>query len=349
MARIQNQNQLLAKNIELLRAENIRLSVKGKTGLILDIKKLSVKKGSCIFIIGKNGAGKSSLLSFIGGYLHVPGAEISLNGNKLLPLNQRLVPGFEGMVLIKQEPELNPFLKVEEELDKMFRSFSISEKKEKLFKVVRSCRLMPILNSKIGAISGGEKRRLALAKALIIEPELVLLDEPFSDLDLESKQDFYLSILEANQTRKTSFVIVSHSGEDVGWLASEVWAIEAGKITEKMVKVKHSFLPQKASTARLLGWRNILPYAKLNKSPDAENINFKWIHIPFYAISSDNKKKVQLGAYTLINTFKVQGNQWFVYKNRDNSVLISTEGNSEEQIGNTYELFADEKEFVFLK
>jgi len=113
-----NQTSELAKNIQLLKAENIVFGVNGRRGKILDIPTLSLAAGRIIFVLGNNGAGKSSLLSFLAGRQYLPGASIWVKGRLLPPLSEKLMPGYRGIELIRQEPDLNPHFLVEEELQR---------------------------------------------------------------------------------------------------------------------------------------------------------------------------------------------------------------------------------------
>jgi len=316
----------LAKNIELLRAVNIRYSIKGKSEKILKIDRLRIKKGECIFVLGKNGAGKSSLLGFLGGYLNIPDAAIFWKGRKIIPLADRLVPGFEHIILVKQDPEFNPFLRVEEEMERSFRSISDTDKKKKLSQIIRSCHLKSILKQKTGDLSGGEKRRLALALALILEPELILLDEPFSDLDAENKQYFYVSILEAIKERSTSFIIVSHNGEDARWLADEIWILEKGKVLENILRLNSGFMPNKAISARLLGWQNIISISYLSNSYITENPFKKWIFCPPHLIKVNNHSSLSLGLFRCLKSVKEGNDQTCFWQNDKGEILISSSG-----------------------
>lgn len=350
-ARIQNQNQLLAKNIELLRAENIRFKVQGKAGYILDIKHLSVFKGSCVFVAGKNGAGKSSLLSFLGGYLAVPSSAVFWKGAQVQPLEERLVPGFEGTIRIGQDPELNPFLTAQEELEKALRGLPENEKKLRRNDVLRLCRLHPLLGQKTGSLSGGEKRRIALARALIREPELVLLDEPFADLDSENKQLFYMAILEAIRSRQTSFVVVSHDGNDAKWLASEVWILESGRIREKMKPISGTFHPKTASAARLLGWNTLLPLAVVRRHHSVAHLGHRWIHIPENALSvrALSGFPVWLGRWTLLHIYSEKNALMGIFIDLDHHLLVAAIDDPVPSTGTDMDLYTDPTRFVFLK
>lgn len=229
-----------------------------------------------MFALGANGAGKSSLLNFLAGRLFVPEALLVLKGKVLPPLSEKLLPGYRGIELIRQEPDLNPHFRVGEELDRHLRVFDPGTSVKKKQQYVSKFRLKSLLNQKTGSISGGERRRLALACALAGSPEIILLDEPFSDLDAEGRGLLARLILDMAE-EGIAFLIVSHNGSDARWLADEIWTLDSGRLTERLQRTENTFHPQKASTAALLGFRNIL---SSHYFPSVTGNGFSRLHFP---------------------------------------------------------------------
>ena len=323
VTRLQNQSQLLEKNIELLRAEKISFSVPGMSRKVLEIKRLEVRAGTAVFVLGRNGAGKSSLLSFLGGYISVPEARIFWKGKELMPVSDRLIPGFQEMATVKQNPDLSPFLRVEEELLKTVRHLPDDLRRKKLKEIIRLCHLKELLGQKTGNLSGGEKRRVALAQALVLDTELILLDEPFSDLDTENRLLFYPILLRAMQEKKVGFIVVSHDGEDAKWLADEIWTLVSGKIREKLIRTESGFQPRKAITARLLGWQNILPSRSLVTNREEYSLKSGWMHIPPPSIQINEEGNVRLGLFELIRMWKQDSVTFCLWLNHRNQSVIS--------------------------
>jgi len=340
VTRLQNQSQLLEKKIELLRAENISFSVPGMSRKVLEIRSLEVRSGTAVFVLGRNGAGKSSLLSFLGGYISVPEARIFWKGKELMPVSDRLISGFPEMAMVKQNPDLSPFLRVEEELFKTVRHLPDDLRKKKLKEIIRLCHLKELLEQKTGNLSGGEKRRVALAQALVLGTELILLDEPFSDLDTENRLLFYPILLRAMQEKKVGFIVVSHNGEDAKWLADEIWTLVSGKIKEKLKRTEFGFQPRKAITARLLGWQNILPSSSVITSEVASTLISGWVHIPAPSIQLNTEGNVRLGLFELIRRWKQDSVTFCLWLNNRNQSLISEGTTTGIEVNDTCELSA---------
>jgi len=299
-ASLQNHFQLLKKNITLLKAENINFSAGDRKSKILQLRSLQIESGTCIYIPGQNGAGKSSLLAVLGGFLAPNTGEIFWKGKKLKPLKDRLMPGFEGIELVKQDPDLNSFLTVNEQLEKAARQFNDKESKTAIQKTVSICHLKSLLMQKTGSLSGGEKRRLSIGIAIMKGCELLLLDEPFADLDAENKLLFMSLLLNIRKENNIAICIVSHNGEDALWLADEIWTLNRGRILEKVKRENGSFSPTRMQTAVLLGWKNVFrPSAFPQIKGEAHR---DWIRIPAEKINTQSRGAL-LGEGVLLSQF----------------------------------------------
>ncbi len=338
----------MAKNIELLRAKNIHYKIPGLGRLVLNIRMIDIQKGSCVFVLGKNGAGKSTLLSFLGGFLTIPGGRLFWKGTEIPPLSSRLVPGFERIALVKQEFDGNPFFRVEEELTRALRHLPEKEMREKRRQIQDECRLKDLMKRKIGDLSGGEKRRLALVLAFSKDPELILLDEPFSDLDEVNKEIIYLIILRELKKKGCSFLIVSHNGKDANWLADQVWTLESGRITETIIRKEDRLLPVRSGSARLLGWKNF--YGQ-NEFPEIFNglLDLKMnVHLPPKAISVFREGQIFLGEFNRIRTCWEDGLLQELWQNEKGIILFSSETTTK-KIQDNQALGINKEDLVFLK
>ena len=161
---------------------------------------LTVKKGEFLAVLGGNGTGKTTTLSVIGGLRKAYRGEISVSGSLgVLPQNPQ-------SLFVKKT--------VREDLYEIFKGRRLSnhEKDERVARVVKLCRLETLLDRHPYDLSGGEQQRAALAKVLLLDPEILLLDEPTKGLDAEFKQVFAV-ILKTLQRRGVTIFMVSHDVE----------------------------------------------------------------------------------------------------------------------------------------
>ena len=341
----------MIKNIELLRGENIIRFIPGREKPILNIPKVTIEKGESIFILGNNGAGKTTLMAFLAGHLPIEDAKLYWKKNLQIPAGQKLIPGIEGISFMPQATFSNSFLTVEEELEKHLRHLPDGQKKTLFKDITKKCQLKSLLTKKTGALSGGEKRRLGLSIALIKESELILLDEPFNDLDVESKQIFMEVLLQEKNIKGKSFVIVSHQQEEVNWLADKIWILDSGKIVETLNRENGEFVPKKGITAGLLGYTNIWKMKKYESENPGKTNSGGFIHYPAHLISTiGNNEKDQIpGKFKLHRTIKQNGQFHHFWRSETNHFLVSISGDPMDLNPEPSDLFISKESQVYLK
>ncbi len=192
----------------------------------LDISFSTKKEITGVF--GPSGAGKSSLFNSIAGTIYPNQGEIILNGKKLfstkeninLPLHKRNV----GLVF--QDFKLFPHLSVKNNL-----RYSKASKNNLLFeKVVEMLKISHLLNRKPDKLSGGEKQRVAIGRAILSQPEILLFDEPFSALDVRIKSEIIDFIKQIPAQFNIPILVISHELSDLLQLSTELILIKNGKV-----------------------------------------------------------------------------------------------------------------------
>lgn len=179
-------------------------------------------------LVGPSGAGKTSLLRAIAGLTRLPGkvvmdGEVWQEGRRFVPVHQRAL----GMVF--QESSLLSHLSVKDNLMFGFRR-ALEPKTMSLDEVVPLLGLEPLIGRSTDNLSGGERQRVALGRALLSQPRLLLMDEPLSSLDAQSRAEI-LPFLEAlHRTLSIPVLYVSHDAEEVARLADHVVSLKAGQI-----------------------------------------------------------------------------------------------------------------------
>jgi ABC-type sugar transport system ATPase subunit len=181
-----------------------------------------------IVIAGETGSGKSTLLKIIAGLEQPSSGEVIFENNKVKGPADQLVPGHPQIVYLSQQFELPKFLRVEQVLEYANQLKSTPEKK--IFSV---CRVNHLLKRKTDQLSGGEKQRIAIARLLIQCPKLLLLDEPFSNLDRIMKGILKEVIDDIGKKLKITCILVSHDPEDTLPWADEILVLKSGKIIQQ--------------------------------------------------------------------------------------------------------------------
>ena len=217
----------------MLKIQNI--SVKISNSLILKNINMYIKKGMITCIMGKNGMGKTTLLETIIGHHRPYVGHINYNGeniDKLLPYERANL----GLAYVPQGREIFPRLTVKENL---FTGLSIKNNDYKLDTEVLS--LFPILNEMLdrygGDLSGGQQQQLAIARALLMNPEVLILDEPTEGIQPSIIKIIRDVIVHVKEAKKTTIVLVEQYFDFVQAIADEVVIIDRGKVF-KSGKVK---------------------------------------------------------------------------------------------------------------
>ena len=169
---------------------------------------LQVNKGEKVAILGPSGSGKSTLLRLIAGLEKPQSGSISIKGEVVSTKDLVVAPEKRKLGLVVQEKALFPHLTVKDNI-----AFGIKKRSDKNKTVSELCSLFKIdhLADKYPhEISGGEQQRTALARSMAPNPELLMLDEPFSALDQELKQALYSELSQIFEERKQTILLVSH-------------------------------------------------------------------------------------------------------------------------------------------
>ena len=174
--------------------------------------KLSLKEGEIISIFGPSGCGKTTLLRMIAGL------EVSGDNDISVPSNQDFSIGF-----IFQTPVLYPHLNVGKNILLGNKTkLSKQEKSDVLKQSLAMINLSGYNNRKVTTLSGGESQRVALARALLAEPDLILLDEPFSSLDVESRRKLASDVKRILKEKRVSAIHVSHDIEEAKIISDRI-------------------------------------------------------------------------------------------------------------------------------
>lgn len=200
-----------------------------KIGASYIVKNVNLSLGSSqrLAIAGETGSGKSTLLRMIAGLIQPDGGEVFFDGQKVKGPEQMLVPGHPSIAYLSQLFELPKFLRVEQVLE---YANTLSEKQAN--KLFRLCHIQHLLKRKTDQLSGGERQRVALARQLLTQPRLLLLDEPYSNLDMLHKSTLKKVIENLIAEVGITCILVSHDPLDTLSFADEIVVLQKGKVIQ---------------------------------------------------------------------------------------------------------------------
>lgn len=181
-------------------------------------------------IFGHSGSGKTTLLRAIAGLNQHTTGTITFNDKALLDSKNKLNIKAEkrNISMVFQEPRLFPHLNVEQNLDFAIKRCQHSQLNKA--DIIELTNISTLINKNINQLSGGEKQKVALARAILSEPALLLLDEPLSALDRKSKKELINLLKTVHKKLNLPMIYVSHSSEELQQLAEKLVVVEHGKI-----------------------------------------------------------------------------------------------------------------------
>ncbi len=213
----------------------IQLTKKFADQWILDDISFSIKPGQHTVILGSSGCGKSTLLRLIAGLLTPDLGEITIDGEMVSSANRIVVkPHLRNIALVFQDLALWPNLTVLKNITLVLSAKNISsaEVKKKAIDVLKMCGISSFANRKPAEISGGQQQRVALARAIVLKPKYLLLDEPFSGLDLVTKHDLMEELVSLANKQNITILLVTHDPFEATYFARQAIILNYGKIEE---------------------------------------------------------------------------------------------------------------------
>jgi len=198
---------------------------------ILAVNNISFKigKGKIIGLLGPNGCGKSTTIGMMLGLIKPSSGTVIINGQNIEHNRTDLL---EKMNFISPYVELPKKLTVEENLKVYGRLYGVKNLKDKIYNLMKKLNLTQFITRKTGELSSGQKNRVSLAKALINDPEILLLDEPTASLDPDVGDYIRTYIEDFASKRGKTILLASHNMNEVERLCHEVMMMKNGKIID---------------------------------------------------------------------------------------------------------------------
>jgi len=206
------------------------LSKQFKNTLAVKNINFKINKGHIIGLLGPNGCGKSTTIGMMLGLIKPTSGNVIING---LNIENNRTTLLEKMNFISPYIELPKKLTVEENLKVYGKLYGVEDLKEKIYELMEKLNLIDFKKRKTGELSSGQKNRVSLAKALINDPEILLLDEPTASLDPDVGDNIRSFIEDFAYNKGTTILLASHNMNEVERLCREVMMMKNGEIIDK--------------------------------------------------------------------------------------------------------------------
>lgn len=245
----------------------------GKTNKVLDIASLIIEEGSFFGILGPNGAGKSTLINIITSLISPTSGKVEIFG-KDIASNVEFAKSSIGTAV--QDIKLDPFPYVWECLEYQAGYYGIPKKERRTDELLYNFGLYEHRNKKARMLSGGMQRRLVIAKALVHDPKIIILDEPTAGVDIELRTNLWQFIKTLKKRGKT-VIITTHYLEEAQELCEEIAFIKGGKIV--LQDKKHNVLSLLDKKTAVIKTRSNVDGIEINgvtieKHVDTINVNY---------------------------------------------------------------------------
>ncbi|HYE96337.1 MAG TPA: ABC transporter ATP-binding protein [Rubricoccaceae bacterium] len=217
-----------------------------------------VREGELFALLGPSGGGKTTVLRLIAGLERADSGTITLAGRRLTDEGLHVPPERRGVGLVFQDYALFPHLTVAQNVAFGLRAWKRAEREARVAEVLKLVGLQGLERRLPHALSGGQQQRVALARALAPRPRLLLLDEPFSNLDALFRQEMRQQVRDLLKKEGTTALLVTHDQEEALLFADRVAVMQAGRIEQVGTPEEIYATPRTLFVAQFLGQTNLV-------------------------------------------------------------------------------------------
>jgi len=217
----------------VLQVNNISFNYKKPNKAVLKNISFTIKQGEHLCIMGESGCGKSTLLKVIYGLFDIDKGTIFWKKEQVLGPEHHLVPGMDFFKYVAQDFDLMPYISVSENIKKFLSRFYPEEAQERTEELLEVIEMTAYANEMVKNLSGGQQQRVAIARALAKEPELLLLDEPFSQIDNFKKNSLRRKLFGYLKEKNIACIIATHDGNDALSFADNMLVIQDNTILKE--------------------------------------------------------------------------------------------------------------------
>lgn len=283
--------------------------------VVIDDVSIELNAFENLAIIGETGSSKTTLLKTMSGLLEVDRGEVAFRGEKVKGPSSRLVPGHPEIKYLAQHFELPKFITV---YDYLNRSSEIMV--ENANEIYQACNIVHLLERDTSELSGGERQRVALAKEILKAPAILLLDEPFSNLDFSHRQELHAVLRVIKKDLDVTTVLVAHDPKDVLAWADIILIMKNGAMVQKGSPVEVYNRPLNSYVAGLLGVYSEIStkefkVAESTRSTDLTFIRPHHIHLGIHGGTKGVISEIlYFGSYDQL-TISAEGKRLYAFSN----------------------------------
>lgn len=221
----------------MLKINNLYFRYKNSKEDTIDNFNIDIKKGEIVAILGESGSGKSTMLRIIAGLENAYKGKITIGEKVVYSKNEFIEPEKRGIGMVFQDYALFPHMTIAKNIMFGLKNMDKKQKEKRMLEMLDLVNLHEHKNKYPHELSGGQQQRIAIARALAPSPSILLLDEPFSNLDANLQNKIRTELKEILVKANTTSIFVTHDKEDAKALSDKVVILEKGKII-KLGKVE---------------------------------------------------------------------------------------------------------------
>ncbi|HLT14593.1 MAG TPA: ABC transporter ATP-binding protein [Marinobacter sp.] len=241
----------------LLEVNNLSVGYGGES-VVKDVS-FALSHGDIGCLLGPSGCGKSTILRALAGFLPISQGEIQLQSQAISLPGRSVPPEKRKIGMVFQDYALFPHLTIADNVGFGLQSLSKTERRQKVTELLNLVHLQDLANNYPHELSGGQQQRVALARALAPEPTLILLDEPFSNLDTDLRRRLSLDVREILKTLGISAILVTHDQQEAFAMCDQVAVLRDGNIQQWDVPYNLYHEPANRFVASFIGQGGFIP------------------------------------------------------------------------------------------
>lgn len=288
---------------------------------------LTAEPGKILAIIGKSGSGKTTLLKCIYGLEDLHEGKITIENKLVLGPAYNLIPGHEDMRFVSQDFYVLDNHTVEENIKDKLMGYTDEYKQKRTNQLLRLLDLTAFKQLKAITLSSGQKQRVAIARSLAEFPKVLLLDEPFSNLDLPLRDKIFTYIRQQIKKHHTSVILVTHQPEEALRYADETAVMENGKLIQHDDTFSVYYQPKTKNIAALMGRYFVLEQEDLLSSKTKLSKNQTYIR-PNQLQIVDSKTKAHIMVTVTNVFFNGYGFEYFAETKMGNAIYFYSKDNA---------------------